>query len=54
MHQKRYLIIQGIIVSNINKEEMDNHGRTRIEGYSNLILDKNNHEVVECINQQIK
>lgn len=54
MPQNRFLIIQGIIVSNINEEEMNNHGRTRIEGYSNLIFDKHNHEVVECINQQSK
>lgn len=54
MPQNRYFIIQGIIVSNINEEEMDNHGRTRIEGYSNLIFDKHNHEVVECINQHSK
>lgn len=46
MPQYRYLIIQGIIVSNINKEEMDNDGRIRIEDYSKLLFDNDNHKVV--------
>lgn len=29
MHQNRYLIIQGISISNVNKEEIDNHGRIK-------------------------
>lgn len=52
MHQNKYLIIQGINVPNINKEEMDNHGIIRKEGYSNLLFDKHNLEVVGCINHQ--
>lgn len=54
MHQNRYLIIQGINISNVNKEEMDNHGRIKKKGYSNLLFDKHNHEVVGCNNQQSK
>lgn len=55
MHQNRYLIIQGINISNRNKEEMDNHGRIKKKkGYSNLLFDKHNHEVVGCNNQQSK
>lgn len=49
MHQKNYLSLQGINVSNIEKKKMDNHDRIRKEGYSNLLFDHHNHEVVGCI-----
>lgn len=54
MYQNRYLILQDINISNVNKEEMDNHGIIQKEGYSNLLFDKHNHDVVGCNNQQSK
>lgn len=54
MYQNRYLIIQDINISNVNKEEMDNHGIIQKEGYYNLLFDKHNHDVVGCNNQQSK
>lgn len=44
------LIIQGLNMSNINKEEMDNQDKIKKGGYFDLLFDKHNHKVVECTN----
>lgn len=48
------LIIQGLNLSNINKEEIDSHDNIRKGGKINLLFNKHNHmhEVVGCTNQQ--
>lgn len=47
-----YLFIEGLRVSNIDKEEMDNYSKIRKGGNSNLLFVKHNYEVVGCTNYQ--